>query len=53
MKTINRMAQRYSKYGDEGLLHGNKGRTPAIKLDHDEIFKIYMNEYFGFNINDL
>lgn len=51
MKTINRMIKRYLEFGEEGLLHGNKGRTPANKLDHDQIFLIYLNEYLGFNIS--
>ena len=50
MRTINRMIKKYRELGEEGLIHGNTGKTPVNKLDHDLIFNHYKETYEDFNI---
>jgi len=50
MKTVNRMINAFIEKRECGLIHGNKGRKPANSLDHDEIFALYKDKYFDFNM---
>ena len=53
IRTINRLIQVYKKYGKEGFVHGNRGRTPstAYPLEiKNRIISLYIDEYYSANI---
>ena len=49
-RTIDRLIQSYKQHGEQGLIHGNTGRTPANKIDSSLIVHWYRNSYSDFNI---
>ena len=49
-RTINRMVKSYKEKGEAGLIHGNRGREPANKLDHSLIFEHYQKTYYDFTM---
>ena len=52
-RTINRLIHRYKTEGKEAFSHGNKGRHPSIKFEHqfkEEIIHLYKTDYLNANI---
>ena len=50
IKTVKRKMIRYQEFGIDGIIHGNSGKTPVNALNHEQIFALYKNKYFDFNI---
>lgn len=52
VRTINRLIIKYKKYGKQGFVHGNRGKTPATAIDletKNQIIKKYVEEYYDTN----
>ena len=49
-KTIRRLKKKLLENPNTDLVHGNRGRAPANKIDHELIWNLYINKYYGINI---
>jgi transposase len=50
-KTIKRYVRRLKKDPVDNLIHKNRGKVPVNKIDHEEIWNLYLNKYYGINIS--
>lgn len=49
-----RLGMRYKAKGDEGLIHGNRGRRPGNSLREevkDQVLSLYQHKYYDFNFS--
>lgn len=54
VRTINRLIQKYNKYGKSGFVHGNRNRIPSKAKEESlrsEIITLYNGKYQGSNFN--
>ena len=49
-KSIRRYKRKLLADPDANLVHGNRGREPVNKTDHELIWKLYITKYYGLNI---
>lgn len=49
-RTIKRYVARIKTNSEETLVHKNSGRIPTNKKDHEQIWKLYCEKYYGMNI---
>lgn len=52
VRQVNRLIQKYKKYGKDGFVHGNRSRTPVNSLSQElcnKIIELYSNKYQDFN----
>lgn len=49
-KTIRRYKKELLENPDATLVHKNLGREPVNKMDHEKIWKLYLEKYYGYNI---
>ena len=45
-KTIKRYVRRLKKDPVDNLIHKNRGKVPVNKIDHEEIWNLYLNKYY-------
>ena len=52
-KTIKRYVARLKTNPQDDLIHKNRGKIPANKIDHEKIWQLYLTKYYGLNITFL
>ena len=53
-RQVIRLKKRYTKQGDRGLVHGNRGRRPCHSLGDEiraEVLALYQQKYYDFNFS--
>ena len=50
-KTIHRYRKDLPENPNADLIHKNRGRKPANKVDHELIWHLYSTKYYGYNIS--
>ena len=49
-RTIRRLRKKLLNNPDATLVHGNRGREPVNKTNHELIWNLYITKYYGLNI---
>ena len=53
-RQVLRLKKKYRNQGDKGVIHGNKGKISAKRIDditRETIVKLFSEKYFGFNFS--
>lgn len=49
-KTVRRYVAQLRENPEADLIHKNRGKSPVNKIDHEKIWKLYLERYYGINI---